>query len=85
MTQRNMPIVCVFWGNIIPVTFMSALEMMAKHTDILGTPALAPRHVCSCGKSDKQDSVDGADSGTGRQVDREEGREDSEDGRIKGS
>ena len=25
-------------GNIIPVTFMSGLEMMAKHTDVLGTP-----------------------------------------------
>ena len=27
-------------GNIIPVTFTSELEMMAKPTDVLGTPSM---------------------------------------------
>ena len=49
---------------------------MAKHTDVLGTPDMFALVA---------NSVDSADSGTGRQVDPEEGKEDSEDGSIEGS
>ena len=74
-------------GNIIPVTFTSGLEVMAKPTDALGTPP-PPIHVCSsdnCDGKDRQiDSVDSEDSEAGsrvsrRQVVQDKTMEDSDD------
>ena len=76
-------------GNIIPVTFTSGLEVMAKPTDALGTPP--PIHVCSsdnCDGKDRQidsvDSEDSEDSEAGsrvsrRQVVQDKTMEDSDD------